>query len=70
MKKDENRLERTCQLWGWGLFIVSALFYGWAGIRSGDPLGFLGSLFFLVACLVFLVPFFIRPGKGRYPGRE
>lgn len=59
MKKTKN-LERTCQLWGWGLFIVSALFYGWASLKTGDPLGFLGSTFFLVACLVFLIPFIIK----------
>ncbi len=59
MKKIKD-LEQACQLLGWGLFIVSALFYGWASLRSGDLLGFLGSIFFLVACLVFLIPFFIK----------
>ena len=54
-----KKLERTCQLWGWGLFVISALFYGWASIRSGDILGFLGSLFFLVACIVFLIPLWL-----------
>ena len=49
--------ERKCQIWGWILFITSALLYGAAGIRSGDLLGILGSLFFLVACFVFLIPF-------------
>ncbi|MBC2703634.1 hypothetical protein [Desulfobacula sp.] len=56
--------ERKYQIWGWALFIVSSLFYGAASIRAGDLLGVLGSLFFLVACIVFLVPFLFpgRPG--------
>lgn len=48
---------RRCQLWGWGLFVVSALFFTASAWASGDPLALLGALFFLVACLVFLLPF-------------
>jgi len=50
--------EKKCQLWGWVLFITSALFYCAASIRAGDLLVILGSLAFLVACFVFLIPFF------------
>jgi len=57
MAKNAKSFEIKCQLGGWLLFIASALFYGIASIRSGDLLGFLGSLFFLVACFVFLIPF-------------
>ena len=57
MAKNAKSFEIKCQLGGWFLFIVSALFYGIASIRAGDFLGFLGSLFFLVACFVFLIPF-------------
>jgi len=60
--------ERKCQIWGWILFIASALSYGAASIRSGDLISFLGSLFFLVACFVFLIPFFQGPGRGKPPG--
>jgi len=48
--------EKKCQIWGWGLFIISAVFFMAAAVRAGDWLGFMGSLFFLVACFVFLVP--------------
>lgn len=65
MGAKEKNINQTCQLWGWALFIISALFYGWASFRSGDILGFLGSLFFLVACLIFLIPFFVKPGNGK-----
>ena len=61
MRYDEkdpfDRFDRRCHLWGWGLFIVSALFFVATSLRAGDPLGLLGSLFFLVACFVFLAPF-------------
>ena len=60
MRDNKAKFERVCQLLGWGLFIISALFYGWASIRSGDVLGFLGSFFFFVACVVFLIPFAVK----------
>lgn len=48
--------EKKCQVWGWVLFIISAVFFVAAAVRAGDWLGLMGSLFFLVACFVFLVP--------------
>lgn len=48
----KRRFERA----GWILFIVSAVFFTWASWRAGDMLALAGSLFFLFACLVFLVP--------------
>ena len=60
MPKNREDIDRICQLWGWGLFIVSALFFCWAGLKAGDMISFLGALFFLVACLVFLVPYFSK----------
>ncbi len=50
------------QLWGWILFIVSALFFIATSLRAGDPLGLLGGVFFLVACFVFLVPLAAEAG--------
>lgn len=50
--------ERQFQLWGWALFIASASFFTISSIRSGDIFSVLGSLFFLFACFVSVVPFF------------
>jgi len=50
------RDERTYQLIGWALFVICALFYIFAGLRSGDDLTVIGSLVFLVACFVFMIP--------------
>ena len=60
MFKEPKRFEELCQLWGWGLFIISALFFMVASWRSGDMVSFLGGLFFLIACLVFLLPYLIK----------
>ena len=44
------------QLWGWIIFIFSALFFMAASIRADDPVSLIGGLLFLIACFVFLVP--------------
>ncbi len=56
----EQRSEHRINLFGWVLFVVSALFFIGASLRAGDTLGLLGSLFFLVACFVFLIPYALR----------
>ena len=43
-------------LWGWILFIASAIFFMAASIRAGDPISLIGGALFLLACFVFLVP--------------
>ncbi len=43
-------------LWGWVLFIGSAIFFMIASFRSGDLLSLTGGALFLVACFVFLAP--------------
>ncbi len=60
--KKQNRSERL-EFWGWILFVVSALFFILASVRTGDIVGFLGGFFFLVACVAFLLAFKGR-GKG------
>ncbi|EBA02043.1 hypothetical protein RB2150_10634 [Rhodobacterales bacterium HTCC2150] len=47
---------RQINLLGWILFIVSAVGFCIASI--GSFWGMFGSVFFLIACLVFLIPFF------------
>jgi hypothetical protein len=48
--------ERRFQLWGWGLFVLCALFYMAASARAGDVLTLVGSVVFLVACFIFIIP--------------
>jgi hypothetical protein len=51
-KKNELKF----QIWGWILFIVCAIIFIASSIRMGDGLMLAGSLFFLVACFLFLIP--------------
>ncbi|MEZ5823805.1 MAG: hypothetical protein R3C97_03390 [Geminicoccaceae bacterium] len=61
----------TEQRWhfaGWLLFIASAVLFIWSSWKSGDLVALLASLAFLVACFVFLVPFFLSAdGSGDSP---
>jgi hypothetical protein len=45
------------QILGWALFIVSACAFIASSLRSGDMLALIGGVFFLIACLVFLIPY-------------
>ena len=53
-RDDDRKLK--FQLLGWLLFIVCALFYLASSLKNRDALAILGSLAFMVACIVFLVP--------------
>jgi hypothetical protein len=44
-------------LWGWLLFVISALFFMASSIRAGDVVGLLGGIFFLIACGAFLASY-------------
>ena len=46
------------QLLGWILFIVCAIFFIASSLKNGDILTFIGSIIFLIACMVFLIPLF------------
>ena len=54
MANDDGGRKRKFEVWGWCLFIVSAVFFVISTARSGDTIGLFGSLFFLLACIVFL----------------
>jgi hypothetical protein len=54
------KLARNYQLLGWILFIISAIGFIVSSIRSGDLPGLIGGIFFLLACLAFLIPF-VKP---------
>lgn len=48
----ENRLQNT----GWWLFILCAVLYIVSSIESGSVTGLLGSIIFLIACVLFIIP--------------
>jgi len=47
-----------CQLLGWILFIVCAIFFIASSLKNGDTLTLIGSVIFLIACMVFLMQLF------------
>jgi uncharacterized membrane protein YhhN len=51
-----NDKERKYHLAGWILFILCAILFVASGIRNHDALTIIGSVIFLIACVVFLVP--------------
>ena len=51
---------RSINLAGWALFVLSALSFITSSLRSGYTAGLIGAVLFLVACLLFLIPFFKR----------
>ncbi len=53
-------MERRVLIAGWLLFILSAIAFIASSLKSGDMLGLLGGIFFLLACFVFMVPFFVK----------
>jgi hypothetical protein len=49
MRSEENQ-----QLFGWCLFILSAIFYITSSIKAKNILGLFGGIFFLSACIIFV----------------
>jgi flagellar biosynthesis protein FliQ len=49
-------LEVKCQLAGWILFIICAIFFAASSLKNQDILTFIASVIFLIACIVFLIP--------------
>jgi hypothetical protein len=58
---DESKSwERKLHLWGWILFVICAGFFIASAVDSGSLLGLIGSIVFLLACLVFIAPLVMR----------
>jgi hypothetical protein len=52
------------QVAGWILFILCALLFMASSWRNHDTLTFIGSVIFLIACIVFLIPI-CKPQKAK-----
>ena len=63
MSIDDKNRERKFHLWGWVLFLVCAGFFIASAIGSGNMLGLTGSVIFLVACIVFIIPLVWKGNK-------
>jgi hypothetical protein len=56
MGDDDKQREMKFNLWGWILFVVCAFFFIASSLQGRDLLGLIGSIIFLIACIVFLYP--------------
>lgn len=65
-----NNRERKFHLWGWILFIVCAAFFIAASIKGDNTLTLIGSVIFLVACVVFLIPLVTGEDKNKNSGER
>ncbi len=62
--ENRDRQDLKYQLFGWILFIVCAIFFIASSLNNGDTLTFIGSIIFLIACIVFLIPLLKTIIKG------
>ena len=53
---------RIFSLLGWFLFLLCSIFFIASAVLSGDTLYLIGSIVFLFACLVFIIPQVVRWG--------
>jgi predicted membrane channel-forming protein YqfA (hemolysin III family) len=60
MSDDDRNREMRFHLCGWILFLVCAGFFIASSIENNNILSLAGSIIFLIACLVFIVPLVIR----------
>jgi membrane protein DedA with SNARE-associated domain len=58
-------MEKRLNLAGWILFLICAGFFIGASVKAGDTLYLVGSLIFLFACILFIIPFIIKRAKTR-----
>ncbi|MGD2125272.1 MAG: hypothetical protein PVG99_04285 [Desulfobacteraceae bacterium] len=56
MPANDRDREMKFQLWGWILFMVCAVFFIASSLKDGSILSLVGSLVFLLACIVFIIP--------------
>jgi Kef-type K+ transport system membrane component KefB len=58
MKEDQFKKDINYQIAGWILFVFCAILFIASSLKNHDTLAFIGSVFFLIACIIFLIPVF------------
>jgi len=57
-KKELFQQEIKYHLAGWVLFVICAIFFIASSLKNHDTFALIGSIIFLIACLLFLIPLF------------
>lgn len=71
MHRDRSRQKEKhirFQIAGWLLFILCAVLFAASGLKNRDMLTFAGSIVFLGACIVFLIPLLATQKGCKWPG--
>ena len=58
--KNHDELENLMHLVGWLLFVLCAIFFIASSLKNHDSLALIGSVVFLVSCIVFIVPLVVK----------
>ena len=66
MRDGVKKSDRIYHVWGWILFIICAGFFIVSSVKDGNLFSLFGSIVFLIACFVFLVPLL----SGRQPSDD
>ena len=61
--KEKSDREHKYHLFGWILFIICAMFFLASSLKNQDILTCIGSIVFLIACIVFLIPLVVTHKK-------
>ena len=56
MARDDQRKELLYQVWGWIIFLICAFLFTASSVKIGDMLMIVASLFFVLGCIVFMIP--------------
>jgi len=56
MKLNSRRNNKRFHLLGWLLFLVCAIFFIAQDLDTGNVMGLIGSVIFLLGCFAFIVP--------------
>ncbi|MFO7932401.1 MAG: hypothetical protein ACQETG_00365 [Thermodesulfobacteriota bacterium] len=68
MNQDRGQQEEKhirYQIAGWFLFIICAILFAASALKNRDMLTFAGSIVFLGACIVFLIPLLGAQKSGK-----
>ena len=57
---DRMNRESKFNLWGWLIFLMCAGFFIASAAINGDIFYLIGSIVFLFACLIFILPILVR----------
>ena len=64
MSTDSRNRRRKFHLCGWVLFLVCAGFFIASSVEGGNILSLTGSIIFLIACVVFIIPLVIKGNRN------